>query len=79
MVVVEESIFQYATAAIFPSLECVDEKRLVWDVYGSEGMVLTGPPVCRSQLVSSQLVNPCVGPNCTNRWPSGEKLSHQVV
>ena len=51
--------FLCATANIFPSMECVDEKNFLSDICGSEKKVPAGPPVCRSQLVtSSQLVDP---------------------
>lgn len=77
--VTEASASQHATTTIFPSIECVDKKWFAWDEHGSEWMVLTRPPVWRSQQVSSQLVNPCVGPNRTNRWLSGEKLSNRTA
>ena len=60
-----------ATATTFPSIEYVDEKHCVEDICGSEGMVPSGPPVCRSQLVSSHWVLTSV-----NSRLSGEKQSH---
>lgn len=64
---------QYATAIIFPSVECADEKHLTFFACDTEEMVLTRPPVWKSQLVrSNSSLNP------VNRQPSGEKLSHWV-
>ena len=42
-VVFSESL--HATATVFPSIECTDEKHRVKDVFGIEGMVLIRPPV----------------------------------
>ena len=65
------SAFPYAIATIFPSIEYVDEKQCVGDVYGSEVVVPIGPPVWRSQLVSSRKL-----PNCDKKRLFGEKPSH---
>ena len=71
MAVMVASAFPYAIATIFPSIEYVDEKQCVGDVYGSEVVVPIGPPVWRSQLVSSRKL-----PNCDKKRLFGEKLSH---
>ena len=64
------SLLLYATATIFPSMEYVDE--IPQQGNGSAvGMVPTGPPVWRSQLVNSPSLN------WVNKWLSGEKLSHR--
>ena len=57
-----------AVVTIPPSMECVDEKGLAVEATGTRGMALIGPPVWRSQLLSIP------SPNCTKKWPSGEKL-----
>ena len=56
----------------FPSSEYVDEKAVRYaPVVNPEGMVRSGPPVWRSQLMSFRL------PISVKQWPSGEILSRE--
>ena len=72
-VVVDLSESLHATATIFPSGEHVDEKHWVGKVPDSKQMAPIGPPVWRSQLISScPLLNPI------NKQLSGEKIRPRV-
>ena len=61
------------TTNTFPSEECVDKKGSASYEFRPGGMVPSGPPVWRSQLVSSKQL-----PNDVNKQPSGEKARHLV-
>ena len=73
VVVVTSSKSLCAIAIFFASIEYVDEMHSAGVVCGSEGMVPTGPPVWRSQLMNSHLLLSHV-----NKQLSGEKLSNCV-
>ena len=61
---------KYAAATTFPSSEYADEKAVrPASLSNPEGMAPSGPPVWRSQLMSS---HPQIS---VKRRPSGEKLS----
>ena len=63
-----------AAAIIFPSIEYVSEEWYASDICDPEGLVVTRPPVWRSQLMSV-----CLRPIPTNKWLSGEKLSPPCI
>lgn len=68
---VEIVVLPCAIAIVFPSMEYVDEKEFWSIMSGAGGVAPIGPPVWRSQLVSSRFLL-----NHVKRRPSGEKLSH---